>query len=416
MKFKYLFVFAAILTNTYLFSQKIDVDSLLVVTNKLIAVEKEYNKAIELGHLGIKKAPNYLDFHVALGRAYKMKNEIDSARYYFNYVIVKNPKYKEAFSYLSKLEIEQNNSKAAIMVIDQGLSLYPEEKDFYLLKLQALNLEKDPKTTFDYLNFLSKKYPADTHLKDQLLDVKLNSFSDRIGISHTITFFDRAGVGPWNYTSLQFVKQLKNATLIGRYNYNDRQSNNTSVRSGSLYEIETYIKTSKKNYSYLNVGYSEDQIFPKLRLNYSFFQNIGKGWDGELGIRYNKTMNNETYSAAVGVGKYIGPGWLNIKTYLQLGVQKPYPSFSAAYRYYFNSRYDYFSLNTGYGTSPDERETISQFRERISLISYRIGGGYNKLLWKKFIYGIQSGFNRQEYTPNKYQNEINISMNLQYIF
>ncbi|MFV8327735.1 hypothetical protein [Flavobacterium sp. ZS1P14] len=207
--------------------KKIDIDSLVVVTNKLISVEKNYNKAIELGHLGIKKSPNYLDFHLALGRAYKMKNEIDSARYYFNYVIIKNPKYKEAFSYLTKLEIEQKNSKAAITVIDQALSFYPDEKDFYILKLQALNLEKDPKTTFDYLIFLVEKYPADTSLKDQLFDVKLNSFSDRIGISNTITFFNRSGVGPWNYTSLQYIKQLKNVTLIGRYNYNDRQSNNT---------------------------------------------------------------------------------------------------------------------------------------------------------------------------------------------
>ncbi|WP_051929412.1 YaiO family outer membrane beta-barrel protein [Flavobacterium sp. 83] len=416
MKIKYILVLVVFLTNTYLFSQKIDTDSLLVVTNKLITVEKNYTKAIELGHLGIKKAPNYLDFHVALGRAYKMTNEIDSARYYFNYVIIKNPKYKEAFSYLTKLEIEQKNSKSANTVIDQAISFYPEERDFYLLKLQALNLEKEPKITFEYLNFLVKKYPEDTDLKDQLFDLKLNSFSDRIGISNNTTFFNRSGVGPWNYTSLQYVKQLKNITLIGRYNYNDRQSNNNSILSGSLYEIETYIKTSKKNYSYLNVGYSEDRIFPKLRLNYSFFQNLGNRWDGELGIRYNKTINNETYSAAIGVSKYIGAGWLNIKTYMQLGEQKPYPSFSATYRYYFNSRYDYFSLNTGYGTSPDERETISQFSERISLNSYRFGAGYNKVLFKKFIYGIQTGYNRQEYSPSKFQNEINISMQLQYIF
>ena len=416
MKFRHLLFLALLLANTYTFAQKkVNTDSLLVVTNKLISVEKNYSKAIELGHLGIKNAPNYLDFHIALGRAYKMTHEIDSARYYFNHVIIKNPKYKEAFSYLTLLEIESNNASAAVKTIDQGLALYPEEKEFYLLKLRALNLENDAKTSADYLDFLITKYPDDSSLKDQLYDIKLVSFSDRIGLSNTTTFFNRPGVGPWNYTSLQLVKQLKKLTLIGRYNYNDRQSNNQSILSGSMYEFETYYKTSKKNYSFFNIGLSNDRIFPKVRLSYSFFQNLGKGWESELGMRYNKTINNENYSAAIGIGKYIGPGWLNIKSYMQLGQKKPYPSFSSTYRYYFNSRFDYFSVNAGYGTSPDERETISQFDERISLSSYRMGAGYNKVLYKKIILGVQAGFNRQEYTPSKYQTETNISINLQYM-
>jgi YaiO family outer membrane protein len=163
------------------------------------------------------------------------------------------------------------------------------------------------------------------------------------------------------------------------------------------------------------MGFSNDKVFPKVRLSYSFFQNLGNSWESELGIRYNKTINNENYSAVLGFGKYIGPGWLNIKSYIQLGDEKPYPSFSATYRYYFNSRFDYFSINSGYGTSPDERETISEFENRISLNSYRAGVGYNKVMWKKFIFGAQTGLNRQEYTPGKYQTELNISLQLQYI-
>ena len=415
MKFKLLLFFAVFFSKSFLYSQKVNTDSLLVVTNKLISVEKNYDKAIELSHLAIKKSPNYLDFHIALGKSYKIKNEIDSARYYFNHVIDKNTKYKEAFIYLTQLEIEQNNSIGANGAIDKGLAIYPEEKDFYLLKYRAINLEKDPKKSLTYLNFLIKKYPEDNTLKDQLFDLKLTSFSDRIGISNTTTLFNRNGIGPWNYTSLQYVKQFKNMTLIGRYNYTDRQSNKTSIAFGGLYEVETYFKTSKKNYSYLNIGLSDAKIFPKTRINYSFFQNLGNGWETELGMRYNKRSDNESYSAAVGIGKYIGIGWLNLKSYMQLGQKKPYPSLSSTYRYYFGSRFDYFSVNAGYGTSPDERETITDFNNRISLISYRLGAGYNTILYKKFILGFQTGLNRQEYTPQKYQTEINFSLQLQYM-
>ena len=415
MKFKLLLFFAVFFSKSFLYSQIVNTDSLLVVTNKLISVEKNYDKAIELSHLVLKKSPNYLDFHIALGKSYKMKNEIDSARYYLNYVIDKNTKYKEAFIYLTQLEIEQNNSIGANKTIEKGLSIYPEEKDFYLLKYRAINLEKDPKKSLTYLNFLIKKFPEDNTLKDQLFDLKLTSFSDRIGISNNTTLFNRNGVGPWNYTSLQYVKQFKNMTLIGRYNYTDRQSNKTSIAFGGLYEVETYFKTSKKNYSYLNIGLSDARIFPKTRINYSFFQNLGNGWETELGMRYNKRTVNENYSAAIGIGKYIGVGWLNLKSYMQLGQKKPYPSLSSTYRYYFGSRFDYFSVNAGYGTSPDERETITDFNNRISLISYRLGAGYNTMIYKKFILGFQTGLNRQEYTPQKYQTEINFSMQLQYM-
>ncbi|TRX42827.1 YaiO family outer membrane beta-barrel protein [Flavobacterium restrictum] len=415
MKLKYLFFLFIIVTKTSLFAQKMDTDSLLVATNKVISVEKNYTKAIALCQLGIKKAPNYLDFYVSLGNAYKMTNQIDSARYYFKYVIAKNTNYKEAFSYLTRLEIEQNKADAALQTIDQALVLCPEEKDFHLLKLRALELENNPKATATYLSFLIKKYPEDTTLKDRLFDMKLDAYGDRIGISNTTTVFNRSGVGPWNYTSLHYAKQLKNATIIGRFDYNDRQSSGTSVLSGSMYELETYYKTSPKNYSFLNIGISNDRIFPKVRLNYSFFQNLGKGWETELGIRYNKTNTTENYSTALGFGKYLGAGWFNLRSYFQIGQKKPYPSFASTYRYYFNSRYDYFAINAGYGTSPDERETISQFDQRVSLNSYRIGAGYNKVVFKKFIIGAQTGFNRQEYTPSKYQNEINITLQLQWL-
>jgi YaiO family outer membrane protein len=173
---------------------------------------------------------------------------------------------------------------------------------------------------------------------------------------------------------------------------------------------------TKKTYSFVNIGLGNDNVFPKVRLNYSFYSNLGKRWENEIGIRYNKTLNTENYSAVLGFGKYIGAGWLNLKSYMQLGQKKPYPSLSATYRYYFNSRYDYFSLNAGFGTSPDERETISQFDQRISLNSFRIGAGYNKVFLKKLLLGTQIGFNRQEYNSNSYQNELNTSIQLQYQF
>ncbi|KGO96988.1 YaiO family outer membrane beta-barrel protein [Flavobacterium enshiense] len=398
-------------------AQKIDTDSLLIKAAYELNTKKDYSKAIELSRLGIKKAPNYLDFHLLLGRAHWLTQQKDSARYYFNHVINQNPKYKDAFSYLSKLEIEENNSTNAVTVLNKAISFYPEEKEFYLLKADAIALENDDEKTIGYLSNLSEKYPDDKQLQNRLAELRLKSVSDRIGLGYNYTTFSRAGVGPWHLVGLQYVRERKKLTLIGRINYADRRSYGSSVNSGFQYELETYAAHGKKSYSFANAAFSDDIIFPKLRLSYSYFRNLGKGWEGDLGFRYTNTADADLYAGVLGVGKYVGPYWFNVKSYWQWEKDnKMYPAFTATARYYFNTKFDYVTLLTGYGTSPDERVTLGQIEQRVQLNSFRFGAGYYKLLWEHYCLGIQSVLNHQEYTSDKYQNELDIFFSIQYKF
>ena len=93
-----------------------------------------------------------------------------------------------------------------------------------------------------------------------------------------------------------------------------------------------------------------------------------------------------------------------------------YPAFTATARYYFDTKYDYATVLTGYGTSPDERVTLGQFEQRVALNSYRLGAGYYRLLWKHYCVGLQGVYNHQEYTPNNYQNEFDLFLSVQYKF
>lgn len=417
MKLKATFLILCSLVQCCLLAQKkVDTDSLLTVTNRYINVDKNYSEAGRLAHMGLKLAPKYYDFHIALGRVYRFTSEIDSARYYFKLVMDQNPKYKEAFLYLAQLEIEAKNAEQGKAITDKAIALYPDEKDFYWLKLRAIELDNDDAKTLEFLNLFTAKFPDDQNSKNRLLDLKLNANSDRIGVSSTLTTFDRAGIGPWNLSALQYIRQRKKVTLIGRYNYANRQSYGVSIANGSLTEVESYVKWSKKHYSFGNIGIGSATLFPKLRLNYSSFLRIASKWEMEAGFRYNKNTASENYSSVLGLGTYMGSGWFNLRSFLNLNTSKKYPSFTASYRYYFNSRYDYYSATLGYGTSPDERETLSQYEQRVSLSSYRVGLGYSRVLYKRYIVGLQGNFNRQEYLPQKYQNEVSASLQLQYLF
>jgi len=297
-KILFLLIFNLVYTIS-LQAQKMDTDSLLVKTAFELNTNKDYQKTIALAHLGLKKAPNYLDFHLLLGRAYWLTQQKDSARYYFNHVITENPKYKDAFSYLSKLEIEEKNSNNAIIVLDKAIAFYPEEKEFYLLKLDAIALEKDDEKTMTYLNSVSGKYPDDKNLQNQLTELKLKSVSDRIGLNYNFTTFSRNGVGPWHLLGLQYIRERKKLTLIGRINFADRRYFGESVNSGFQAEFETYFTHGKKSYSFANVALGDNTVFPTLRVAYSYFHTLGKGWEGDLGVRYTRTVDKDLGAGVV---------------------------------------------------------------------------------------------------------------------
>ncbi|MFT7165116.1 MAG: YaiO family outer membrane protein, partial [Flavobacterium sp.] len=333
-----------------------------------------------------------------------------------NHVINENTKYKEAFSYLTILEIQDKNLVNANSCIDKALNYYPDDLRFNTLKLQILELENDDDKTFNYLHYLIAKYPANTDLKQKLTQLKVKSDSDRIGINYNYTAFSRSSVGPWQLTSLQYIRERKKITLISRLSYADRQSFGNSISSGIQYEFETYIKNNQKSYSFINTSFSDDIVFPKLRLGYSYFHNFKKAWEGDIGVRYTQTIDNDIYASVIGIGKYIGSYWLNLRSYLQINNKEVNPAFTATARYYFDTKYDYVTVLAGYGSSPDERVSLVDLEQRISLNSYRIGAGYFRQFGNQFITGAQIMLNHQEYIVNKFQNEADIFLTLQYKF
>jgi len=412
-----IFLFAMVLlTSNSMLSQKINTDSLLIEVIKDINVRKNYPEAIKKAHIGMKAAPDYLDFQLFLGRAYQLSESIDSARYYYKRVVEKNPKYEDAYTYWSQLEVNAKNYPEATNVTDQALALYPENKAFHFRKLAIYELQKEDDKAYDYLKTMDKQFPNDTDIKQRLFLLDKKNNNDRVGLNYSITFFDRNGVGPWNLGSVQYIRERKWGSLIGRVNYANRLSFKTSIADGLQYEAESYFFTGKKAYSYIGAAYSDDLVFPKWRVGYSFYYNFNDGWEADLGGRYTKTVDENLTAIVAGVGKYIGSYWLNLRTFLQNQDSKVYPAFTLTSRYYFGSRFDYATVIMGYGTSPDERSVLGQLEQRIAMDSYRIGVGYYRVLWQNYLAGIQVNYNNQEYLPGLKQHETELNFSLQYRF
>ena len=396
-------------------SQKTDVDSLLIKALKDVK-ENNLESGLKKSQLGIKLAPDYLDFYLLAGRIHQLTKQNDSAKYYFNQVIDKNPVYEDAFLYLINLNLEEEKYLEAETLSNKAIAIHPQKKYFKLKKWKVLQLKNDEKEEYQFLKTIEPEFPNEEEIKQRIFFLESKINSDRIGVNYSYTTFSRDNYGPWHLGSVQYIRERSWGSLIGRINYADRFAFDESIANGLQYEAESYIFTGKMSYSYLGVAYSDDVVFPKLRLGYSYFQNFKKGWEADLGFRFTKAEDREFKTGVIGIGKYIGSYWINFRTFIQNEKNDFYPAFALTTRYYFDTRFDYLTVIAGYGTSPDERTTLGQFDQRVSLDSYRIGGGYYRLFGDHYLTGIQAIFNNQEYTPGLKQNELELSLMFQYKF
>ena len=413
MTFRYLILFI-LLSNSLLAQQKVNADSLLTVVLKDIKDPLLLEKVEKNCRTAIKYSPKYYDFHLVMGQLYQKKNVIDSARKYFNIVIDKSPNYKDAYLMLGRYEVQQKNKKNALNVVNKGLFLFPEDSELKKIKINALLITNSNEETKQVIDSLLIVTPKDTTLIKYKKEFESGNDFNKLGVEYSYTFFNRDEIGPWHLAGLHYIYTKNKLTLISRINYAHRTINNSITNDGFQLELESYYKHTNKNYSYGAVAIGEKNVFPQLRLAYSFFQYLGKGFEGDVGIRYAKTPDVNLYAFVLGAGKYLGSYWLNARTYLQVANSNIYPVFVATGRYYYNTKYDYYSVLAGYGTSPDERMFTGLLNDRVALKSYRLGAGYNRFLFDKVITGINLFYNNQEYTKGKTQNEWTIALLLQY--
>lgn len=396
------------------FSQKINTDSLLQVVIDDVRAQR-YESAITKARLGIKESPNYLDFHLFLGRSFEMTQQADSATYYYKYVIERNPKYKDAYNYLIGLQFKQDQYKEAEATIDDALTHYPEDNQLYLKKAAVYrNLDEEEKE-YEYLRNLPSDIRNTSEVQQRMYFLELQNKNDRIGFSYAITAFDRDGVGPWHLSSIRYVHDRKWGSLIGSFNYTNRQSGGETLIDGKQFEIESYFHTGPNSYSYADVAYSNDRVFQKWRLGFSYFQNYNKGWETETGLRYLKTENDEIFGYTLALGKYVGSWWINLRHNMSENDGKYSPAVSLTSRlYHGNTRFDYYQFSIGYGTQLEDPVALSLFGQRALLDSYRFGMGYHKIFAEKYFIGLSFNYNNQEFIRNRTQNEYTFTLSFQY--
>ena len=135
---------------------------------------KHYQKAINLCNKAKDISPHNQDIHLLLGRAFALAGKVDSARFELNYVIEKNPKYRDAYIYLVNLEAVACNYLQALEYADMGLKYFPNDRDLLLKKLDIYLKEGDWMEANKLADYLYERFSTDAYIRSVYLDFKLN--------------------------------------------------------------------------------------------------------------------------------------------------------------------------------------------------------------------------------------------------
>jgi len=367
--------------------------------------DKDYPAAIALAKTALSKSPDYHEIRVFLGRLYTWSKKTDSARIEFNRVISKLPTYEDAYLAYGNLEFWQDNTPKALEITNQGLKNAPSSEPLQLFKAKLLIDLIDWQNAEKVIDEVIKKNPQQTEARALSARIRANSALNKVGLAYDYVYFDKQFNDPWHLLSVDYSRQTKLGSVIGRINYANRFNGN-----GIQFEADAYPRISNTFQAYVNIGYSPDLgIFPKYRAGFSLYANVNGGFEFEAGFRLLHFSEN-TWIYTVSVGKYYKNFWFNLRSYLSPLESSISQSFALNTRYYYGGADDYLSLVLRTGLSPDEQNNVLVNETNYKLKSNGITFGYRKAFKTFNIITLNAAIDNQEYLQDTKGNQFSVGI------
>ncbi len=408
---KTLLLFTCIYFATPVLSQPVfDSDAEFQKARTLAFSGKRAEARVILRNLLVIK-PTNSDAQILLARTYTWDSKYDSARIELNQVLSYSDKNEDATNALIDVELRSDNYNAALEISNKALKdINPRSEDFLLKKARALANLNNYKEAYSTLQALLKINPKNEKAISALETAKRETRINKIGVGYEYENFSTTFT-PWHMVSPFYSRKTKYlGAVIGRINYANRFD-----EPGIQYEIDMYPKLTKNMYTYFNVGYSKDDIFPDFRFGFSLYHDLPKSWETEIGIRYLK-FADPTIIYVGSVSKYISNYWFSLRPSFIPGKTGNSLSFSFLTRYYFSDVDNYITLTLGSGLSPNEFARNIAVLEKENLKSKKIGLGFQHKIFKKFLLSSTLGYRKDEYKLDLFRDNISFSTGLEMFF
>jgi YaiO family outer membrane protein len=390
-----------------------DNKDLLLKKAGVLTEMKQYDAANTITYQLMKRYPftvkyrtAYTDGLIASALAHQRNNIPDSALSMFRQVLSVNRKDSLALLYSINLLNARQEYDSALVYANQGIRYYPGNESF--IRRRAVILENKKM-------YAEAALAADSvvHLNGNPLNVDYADYlhskttKNQFGMYFLHSSYDYQDT-KYNIATLEYRHFFRKGSYAARLNYAGREQG-----TGLQGEAELYYTHHPKLYSYALATYSNEVVFPRMRLAYSLFKTFNHDIEGEAGIRYLNADSSHSVSGVASIAKTWKDFWVNFRAYFISDSPEFYTSYNLTARYYMNRQQDYISFNAGLGTSPDDRSRLIQFPKLAGLLTRSVGAGYQKTFRYRTTAGIYGTWINQKITTTEFQNQYDIYIILQ---
>jgi YaiO family outer membrane protein len=409
MHLRYIFIIGILCIHTLVNAQ--DTDSLFKAAREK-GFDGKRAEARALCQQALVRSPDYHEIRVFIGRLYLWDDQYDSARYYFQETIRRDSKNIDAYSAWCDAELWSDNYERALELSNQALQIDSIDADILLKKARALNNLQRYYEAFEVVNKILKLDHKNAKAFELSEIIKRNLQKNKIALTYDHDDFNKLFT-PWDALSLSYTRRTKAlGAVITRLNYANRFNS-----PGYQLEVDAYPSIGEKMYIYLNVGYSQDAIFPTTKWGASIYRTLPKSFEAEVGVR-SLQFSTTTWVFTASLGKYLGNFWLNIRPNFIPGALGSSGSLNFTTRYYLSDANNYISLILGTGISADEVRIQRNDGTANSalLMSNRMRLTYQKSFKRNYIVSIGTGIAEEETSFNGFRTNYNFNFGIEKSF
>lgn len=391
----------------------------LLKKTSLLSTMGRYQESAQAGEILYNRYPyntrykaSYTDALLMTGKSLEKIHLPDSALHVYTTLLAIKPADTLASVYAINLLMAEKQYPQALAIANRSLEERPENEALLFHKLQVLEDQKEFVHAALFADSLKLLYPKKTYIDyADMLNSKV--LKNQFGVYFLNTSYETATANG-NYSSsydiatIDYRRFFKRGSFAARINFAGREQG-----SGLQGEGELYFKYTNSLYSYAVAGFSNNIVFPKIRVAYSLFKTIKPEIEVELGVRYLQVQSFKYVSFVTSVGKTFGDFLMNLRGYNIREANNNYYAFALSARYTLNEHHDFISLTAGTGTSPDDRSRLLLYPQLVGLLSRSIGAGYQKIINYKTTLGINYTYYNQRISTTGYQNQNDLYITLQ---
>jgi YaiO family outer membrane protein len=362
-------------------------------------------EAVKLLEEIIEVNANHYDARILLAKINSWEKNFDVARNHLLFIL-KEKETHEALTALIDNEYWAGNYEYALEVLNRAIEKRPSDIDLRIKRIRTYEKLKYIDDAVDEVNAVLKEAPDN----QQAISLSRQFAVQRalkMTLSYSGNYFEEK-FSPWQNFYVSASKRFSFGSLILRFNYAERFSNN-----GYQIESDYYFRLVEGTYTYLNLGYSNTKLFPQVRFGLEPYIKLPASFEMSAGIRYLKFGSKNVTMYTGSLGKYMGNYWISFRPFITPKDEKTSFSGSLSIRRYLADANNYLTLQVGIGFVPFENFTEAEFGR---VDSRKIGLSYNFNVMHDLLLSAGVSYENEEYLPGRNRKKYGSSLSIQKLF